>query len=663
MLFLFGEAPKTEGDDKSTVATTKGAGPIEQLNLLTAKFDAYVASVGELPTTLGNINKQMTTMEDSANALQRSMGGVVFGADEFRETLRGAFKDNLDLNMTFKDSVDIVAGMSTEMSKMVYPTEKVLTNAMAFSKVAGLTTSETGKMIGEFSNFGGTQLEATTEMTRLGKVARLNGLDAKSFTQEVAKNLKQASLFGFKGGVKDIEEMVKKTKLLGTSMEKLQIKGAAEKLLDPETAMQTAASLQMIGGNIGALGNPFQLLHMGQKDMKKLTDEVLNMAKATFTFDKETGAFVQTTEDMYALRAQADALGVSYEETANAGKQLAKLELIKTSTDLSKLNEEQQNMVAQLSQIDKDGKVTIDIPGFDEQEKSLEELMKDDKFKTALDEYQDKANLPDKDLAISQLSVAEKQAASLNKIEYAIIASLSKEEEKEYLKQISEASKKEEDIMLKAAKDATPLTKNALTGANLGAEAAAQLAADTYKNVKYDQNPYEKKPNDGGMGGEQVDVIEGGGENNDGMGGSNTNNDGMGGSNTNNDGMGGSNIKGKDMFFPSGDAPMIMSKGQIYEGIKEDSVYAGTDFEKIFERGKAATNVLSEMMAKGGAGGSNTEVSGKVDFGEIKVKIDAPGVDTSMLDKALNSRQFTNQIMSMVANQKSFYTNQATLQG
>jgi hypothetical protein len=137
----------------------------------------------------------------------------------------------------------------------------------------------------------------------------------------------------------------------------------------------------------------------------------------------------------------------------------------------------------------------------------------------------------------------------------------------------------------------------------------------------------------------------------------------MGGSNTNNDGMGGSNIKGKDMFFPSGDAPMIMSKGKIYEGLKEDSVYAGTDFEKIFERGKAATNVLSEMMAKGGAGGSNTEVSGKVDFGEIKVKIDAPGVDTSMLDKALNSRQFTNQIMSMVANQKSFYTNQATLQG
>jgi hypothetical protein len=532
---------------------------------------------------------------------------------------------------------------------------------MAFSKVAGLTTSETGKMIGEFSNFGGTQLEATTEMTRLGVVARSNGLNAKTFTQEVAKNLKQASLFGFKGGVKDIEQMVKKTQMLGTSMEKLGIKGSAEKLLDPEEAMKTAASLQMIGGNIGALGNPFQLLHMGQKDMKKLTDEVLNMAKATFTFDKETGAFAQTTEDMYALRAQAEALGINYEETANAGKQLAKLELIKTSTDLSKLNEEQQNMVAQLSQIDKDGKVTIDIPGFDEQGKTLEELMKDDKFKNELDEYQVKAAMDDKKLAITQLSVAEKQAGSLNKIEYAIIASLSKEEEKEYLKQIANASEKEEEVLLGAATDATPLTKTALTGANLGAEAAAKLVAETYKNINWSQNPYEKKPNDGGMGDQQVDVNE-----SDGMGGSNTNTDGMGGSNTNTDGMGGSTPQPTpvpDGLFSAGSPPMIMSKGKIYEGLKEDSVYVGTDFEKIFERGKAATNVLSEMMAKGGAGGSNTEVSGKVDFGEIKVKIDAPGVDTSMLDKALNSRQFTNQIMSMVANQKSFYTNQATLQG
>ena len=660
MLFLFGKVIETSGEDKSTGPVTKGSGPIEQLNLLTTKFDAYVASVSNLPTTLGNINKQMTTMEDSANALQRSMGGVVFGADDFREQMRLAFKENVDLNMSLTSASEIVGGISSSMSKIIMPQKQVLSNAMAFSKVAGLTTSETGKMIGDFANFGGTQLEATVEMTRLGVVARKNGLDSKTFTTEVAKNLKQASLFGFKGGVKDIEQMVKKTQMLGTSMEKLGIKASAERLLDPEKAMETAASLQMIGGNIGALANPFQLLHMGQKDMKKLTDEVLNMAKATFTFDKETGAFTQTTEDMYALKAQAEALGINYEETANAGKQLAKLDLIKTSTDLSKLNEEQQNMVAQLSQIDKDGKVTVDIPGFDEQGKNLEDLMKDDKFKTALDEYQTKAGKNDKELAIEQLSVAEKQQVSLNKIEYAIVASLSDAEEREYLKQISEATKKEEEILLKAAGDATPLTKNALTGANLGAEAAAQLVADTYKNVDWGQDPYKKKSEDEDG---QIDVIEdGGGENNDGMGGT-KNNDGMGGT-KNNDGMGGTVVKAGDMVFPSGDGPpTIMSKGQIYEGIKEDSVYVGTDFEKIFERGKAATNVLSEMMSKGGGGTTNNQVSGKVDFGEIKVKIDAPGVDTSALDNALNSKQFANQIMAMIANQKSFYTNQATLEG
>ena len=58
------------------------------------------------------------------------------------------------------------------------------------------------------------------------------------------------------------------------------------------------------------------------------------------------------------------------------------------------------------------------------------------------------------------------------------------------------------------------------------------------------------------------------------------------------------------------------------------------------------------------------EVSGKIDFGNLTVKIDAPsGVDKSALDQTLNSRQFVTHIMNMVANQKSFYTNQATVEG
>jgi hypothetical protein len=504
-------------------------------------------------------------------------------------------------------------------------------------------------------------------MSELGKSARKSGLDAKSFTTEVAKNLKQASLFGFKGGVKDIEEMVKKTKLLGTSMEKLQIKGAAEKLLDPETAMQTAASLQMIGGNIGALGNPFQLLHMGQKDMKKLTDEVLNMAKATFTFDKETGAFAQTTEDMYALRAQAEALGINYEETANAGKELAKLDFIKSSTKLSEkiTDEDTQNLVAGLAQISKEGTVSIELPGLNKSFSSLDDALADPKFMSSLEEYQKNAALSDKDLTLKQMSIAEKQAADTNVIKNAVLANLSATKKESVLMQsIAENSEMMGTAGKSLATGVAGESADAITAINTKATEAAKTTINLLKNFKPGEfvdglvGGIGKEPDNGGLpnvaGDQQTPVIETKPLPN------------VAGDKTLPTVAGGSTPQPTpvpDGLFSAGSPPMIMSKGKIYEGLKEDSVYVGTDFEKIFERGKAATNVLSEMMAKGGAGGSNTEVSGKVDFGEIKVKIDAPGVDTSMLDKALNSRQFTNQIMSMVANQKSFYTNQATLQG
>jgi hypothetical protein len=638
MLLFEGEKDvKQEGDDKSAQISTKGSGAIEQLTAMEQKFNAYVASLTDAATVMNNLNKQMTTMEDSANALQRSMGGVVFGAEEFRKEMRDAFTANLDINMTFKDSADIMAGLVSTTSKMVMPQKEVLSNAMAFSKVAGLTSEETGKMIGDFSTFGGSQLEATTEMTRLGVVARQNGLDAKGFTQEIAKNLKQASLYGFKNGIDDLEKLIKKTKLLGTSLEKLQIKSAADSILDPEKALEVASSLQMIGGNVGALADPFQLMYMGQKDMKKLTDEVLNMSKASFTFDKATGTFTQTTEDMYAMKAAAQSLGISYEEASSAGKELAKLDYIKTKADLSSLGEEQQNIIGQLSQIQKDGTIKVDIPGFDEQGKTIDQLVNDKDFNQALLDYQKKAEKSDKDLAVEQLSVAEKQAASLNKIEYAIIASLTKDEEKKYLKSIEDANKSTEEAFMKVTNASTETVKTALLLNNAAGAAAAEASAkgmekvaDEMSKINVWENRKTPEPTTTGTEPIPTPVV-------------------VGGTPSPPPSPTPVVVGGGDMFFPPGSSPIIESEGQFYKSItKNDGAMFSPDIDKIFQRAQGTTTILSEIV--GQTNGSPSELKGKIDFGTLTVKIDAPNVDKSSLEKTLNSKQFVDHIMNMVNN-------------
>ena len=669
MLFLFdGVEAKTQGEESANL-TTKGQDILTQISQLTTTFRTYVASV--LPTDYAtiakNVTTQLTTMEDSAKALQRSMGGTIVNADKFRQKLEQSVFDAddannslLDMNLTFKDAVDLVSAMATEQGRMVSGSKDVTRSALEFSKATNMSTSEVGKMVIDFSQFGGTQKESVQTMSDLGKTARKSGLDAKSFTTEVAQNLKQASLFGFKNGVKDIEEMVKKTKLLGTSLEKLGIKGSAEKLLDPEKAMEAAANIQMIGGNIGALGDPFQLLYMGQKDMKKLTDEVLNMSKATFTFDKTTGAFTQTTEDMYALRAQAEALGINYEETANAGKELAKVDFVKSSTKLAQkiTDEDTQNLVAGLAQISKDGKVNIDLPGLNKNFDSLDKALEDPEFMTALDEYQKNATKTDKDLALSQMSIAEKQSSYQNVIMHAVVKMLtdSPAKEKAFIDSIEGMTDKTGKMYVETANSLSkPMSEGILT-INKAGEKTATLLNDSLKKIDVNKNIDEASQTiatalnleniedffKNGLGGEsgteEVPQIQTSG---------NANNNTVPQIQTPN-----------NTTVPQIQKPNNTTVPQIQTSNNSSNL------EKIFLKAQDATIFLSDTIKQKNDMTSNNTISGKIDFGTLTVKVDAPaGIDKTTLQQTLNSKQFTNHIMDMVANQKSYYTNQATIEG
>lgn len=718
MLFFFENTEvdiegKSDGGDKNI---SKGRSATEQVQKNLTAIRDYI--LPDVKTAYDNLSKNLLAFEETTMALNRTMGGFADKSGELQRNLEGAYLENLKLGATFKDAAETAQGMAQEMGRMVNPSKEVLSNAIAFSKAASMTNTETGKMIVQFQEYGGDQKEAITTMSKLGVSARKSGLDAKSFTTEVAKNLKQASLYGFKGGIKDIEEMVKKTKLLGTSMEKLGIKGAAENLLDPEKAMETAANIQMIGGNIGALGDPFQLMYMGQKDMKKLTDEVLNMTKATFTFDKATGAFTQTTEDMYAMKAQAQALGISYDDAAQAAKELAKVDFIKSSTRLADkiTDEDTQNLVAGLAQISKDGTVNIDLPGLDKKFSSLDEALDDQEFQDALIKYQEDAGKSDKDLALEQMSIAEKQLATENEIKNLLLFKLSDNERKKFVENQEEIRKKTDESLLniaeapagKVAKTMDKANQATLMGVDLTVEAFKKLVEETDLDTKLKEGldamqkaeevTWDKIKNVYNTTKEHISSLnfgdegtaideEGGGESNNTNGGDELDISKKGGNSKQNEGdeldvskrgkigdnatinvgnnaninIGSETKKINDAFLPSGGAPIIFNEGQIYEALAKDEMMIGTGLSKIFEKGSEKTNFLSQMVSQ--SNNQKNEVSGKIDFGNITVKIDAAGVDTNVLAQTLNSKQFTSHIMEMVAKQKSFYTNQSTLEG
>jgi hypothetical protein len=128
----------------------------------------------------------------------------------------------------------------------------------------------------------------------------------------VNKNLKLMTSYNFKDGVQGLSNMVAQAQALRIDMGTTV--SLADKLMSPEAAIETAARFQMLGGAIGKLGDPFQLLHMAQTDMEGLQDSVVGMAAASVSFNEETGEFDIPVTEMYRLREAADLAGMGYQE-------------------------------------------------------------------------------------------------------------------------------------------------------------------------------------------------------------------------------------------------------------------------------------------------------------------------------------------------------------
>ena len=613
-MFLF----TTDPVDASTPLTTATA----QLDLLTTAFETYVATV---PTGMVKVahelQKQMIGLDNASNNLLRSMGGVAGltgkgaeRAEEFRNRISEAQRLSLSMGGTLKDVTDAVDGLADGMGRMVNPTSEVLKDIIATGKAFGITTAESAKMVTDFVKFGGTQREALKTMKGIADEARKTGINTAAYMKSVQGGLKMANGFGFKSGIEGLKTMAKQAAMLRSSIEGIGAKQLQSKILDPEGAIQTAAGFQMLGGAVGKLADPFQLMHMAQTDMAGLQAELVKSTKSSFAFNKETGKFDASTQDLYRLRQQAELTGANFDEMVEAGKEAAKLDFLSKAVDLSSLSEAQQGLISSLAEIDKDGKVTVDIPGFDEGTKDLTTLMKDQNFKDALNKYQTDEKKSAEQIALDQMNLSEKQLASINKIQNAVVLGLSAEKQKEFYTDIARTNKAVQDTYEKGTDKVSPISREVVVGeTKLEAEGAEAGAAATTATI---------------------DLLK----------------DALDRYNT--------TFPVRDAFLPEGgSAPMVMSEGQLYEGIVGDDVAIGTGLKEAFNKSGKLNEIMSSIASTNNTGGGNASVDGKIDI-NINLAGAISGDKNSDIEKIFNSPQVQKQIMDTVLYKLKSYENQ-----
>ena len=577
----------TAGDGgTSQYANTQGT--IEQIEDLKKALTNFVVSTS-WKTILENANKELISMNDQALSLQRSMGGVAMGTDKFREKMYLAYTATMDIGSSFKDVTTAVEGLSEGMGRIVNPSTQVLQNIVELSKATGESTKEIAMLITDMTRFGGTQEEATKKIHDLSVEARQAGLSAKSYLKEIGTNVKAVSGFGFKTGIDGMKNMVKQAMLLRTTVDKIGAKGFASNLLDPEKAIEAAASMQMLGGAVGKLADPFQLMHMAQSDMAGLQKELINSTKAAFTFNKATGGFEASTEDLYRLREQARITGQNFDELLEAGKEASKMDYLKDKFDLGSMSEDTQSLVAGLAEIGKDGKVSIDIPGFKKIEAA--QLQNADTQK-ALKVYQDKAALSEKDLAVAQMTITENQAKDVNIIKEAVIKDIPDRDK--FLKDIKTTNEGLGNTFKDAANMAAPTTVRGLDGLNQAAATGASKINEIVGTVGT-KTPMETENRRVDLEKKKKEIEEG--------------------------------KPMSDGFLPSSGAAIIKGRGEMYKTLPDDQIAVGTNLG----------NYLNQVGGGSGKLDININVGGSVngDGGNISKIFEDPKVQKQIMDTVL----------------------------
>jgi hypothetical protein len=350
--------------------------------------------------------------------------GIESNQRKVGQALYDLYTQNLKYNIKMSDITDYLTSYADQLNKIPNIQEETIKNAIIFSKVTGFSTKEVAGFVGQMANVGISQENALAKLNKMYATARTYGVNAKEMTSVVMKNIDKASTYGFKNGIDGLTKMVARAQQMGLTME--GIMKTAEKAFDPDEAIKMASEIQMLGGAVGALGDPFQLLYMAQNDIGKLQEEIINATKSTVMFNEETGEFKLPVSEMYRMREMASKLGLDYNELSKAAINAAKQqEILARNPGLQQYSEEDRNLISSLAEIGPGGNVEIRIPGTDKMmdvanlsQANIDALRADSnlKEKTTEELQQEMVKIAD-----SQLSGIDKSAAALEQIKNSLV--------------------------------------------------------------------------------------------------------------------------------------------------------------------------------------------------------------------------------------------------
>lgn len=378
----------------------KGKGIIDSFgDALASNFSVAAVSkvVQELDNASSLLLRQFGVGQEMAQTLNATMADAVSNV----RALGGDISDVLKTQQDASGALQRNVILSAEVNKDLYATMKV-------------TGQDVGKLVTGFKDVGIGAGKVAQEMKNVVDIAAQSGVNAADVSSKVLQNMDALNKYNFEGGVSGLAKMAAQASLLRIDMS--QTLAFAEKVFDPEGAIEMAAAMQRLGVSQSSLLDPLKLMDLAQNDPAELQNQMAEMSKQFVQLGKD-GNFEIMPGAKRQMREISKAMGIPYEQLTKMALGSAELEDKMSKIrfpDLPGLDEDKQKMIANMAEMGAGGKYEVQVTDQETGQtitKALDQL--NEKDVANLEKMANTAPKTMEELAKDQLSTTQAMAADI----------------------------------------------------------------------------------------------------------------------------------------------------------------------------------------------------------------------------------------------------------
>jgi hypothetical protein len=244
------------------------------------------------------------------------------------ESFKGALPDVIEMGLKQEDLREIYKEMAETSGRITPVTEEDAKAIAAVAAGTGIMASDATGMAESFNLMGVSSQKMEKMLMETYKGAKAMGLNSTKVIQTLQKNMKSMQEYSFSSGVKGMTSMAKQA--VKMRLDVSDVLQMADKFYQPEAAIEAAANLQMLGGDIAeAFGDPFETMYLARNKPEELAKKLGKMTENMMQFNETSGEYEFPAEVRMQLQAAGKELGINTKSMIEMARQTSKIKDIK----------------------------------------------------------------------------------------------------------------------------------------------------------------------------------------------------------------------------------------------------------------------------------------------------------------------------------------------